>query len=280
MKTIQNIVVMSDTHFGCKLGLCPPKILLDEGGLYVASLLQRKMYKMWEYFFNTFVPEVTKGEKYILVHNGDIIDGVHHKSTSQITHNLKDQRKIAMAVMLPIIKRKECVAYYQVRGTEAHVGKSAEDEEEVAKDLGAEPDELGNHSRWELWLRFGKKKLLVHFTHHIGSTNSASYESTAPHKELIEAYVEAGKMHKQPPDCIVRSHRHRFYQNIIPSKNVNAISVITPCWQLKTPYTYKGVMGRSSTPQIGGIIIREGEEVPIYVRQKIWNIERSKEVVV
>lgn len=278
MKPIKNIVVISDTHFGCKFGLCPPEVQLDGGGKYRSSRLQLKVWWMWLDFWKKFVPSVTENEPYIIVHNGDVIDGVHHNSTTQISHNLVDQRNLAIEVLGGIIKEKNCKGYFQIRGTEAHVGQSAEHEEQIAKELKAVKDEIGQFSRYELWLEFGEAKLLAHFTHHIATTNSAAYESTAPHKELVEAYVEAGKWKLNPPDVIVRSHRHRYYQNLVPGKNINAISVITPAWQLKTPFVYRGTLGRTSTPQIGGIIIREGKEVPLYVRHYIQNVERSKKV--
>lgn len=274
---IKNIVVVSDTHFGCKLALCPPKVKFDEGGNYEASDIQLKLWAMWREFWDIFVPKTTRNEDFVIVHNGDIIDGIHHNSTTQISQNITDQIKIAREVLTPLLKRKHCKGYYQIRGTEAHAGKSAQFEEMLAESLDGNlvKDEFNNSSRWELWLRFGDN-LLCHFTHHVGTTSSAGYESTAVYKELIEAYSEAGRWKLDAPDCVIRSHRHRFFKIEVPSANTNAIAVVTPAWQLKTPFVYRGALGRSSTPQIGGLIIREGEEVPIYIRQKIWNIERTK----
>lgn len=276
---IKNIAVISDTHFGCQLALCK-KIRLDHAGHYIPSRIQKVLGVWWEKYWNEWIPEATRGEDFILVHNGDIIDGIHHKSTTQISHNINDQKNLALEMLEPIIALPHCKGYYQIRGTEAHAGQAQEYEEDIAQQLGAIPNEDGQYSRYDLWLKFGEHKLLAHFSHHIGVTNSASYESTAVHKEYIEACVEAGKWGLEPPDCVVRSHRHRFYKVELPSKNDNAISVVTPSWQLKTPFVWKLGMGRSSTPQIGGIVIREGNEVNIYCRHKVWTVERSKEVIV
>ena len=275
--TIRSIVVISDTHFGCQLSLCPPEVSLDGGGTYHPSALQKKLWQMWTEFWDKWIPGATRGEDYVVIHNGDVLDGVHHNSSTQISHNLADQKKIAVDVLLPMISRSKCKGYYQIRGTEAHVGISGQEEETIAKELEAVKDEIGNHARWELWLEFGAHKSLVHFTHHVGTTSSAAYESTAVYKELIEAYTEAGRYRLEPPDCLVRSHRHRNFTIEIPAAGgKNAIAVITPGWQLKTPFSYRLAMGRSALPQIGGIVIREGEEVPIYVRSKVWNIERPR----
>src|SRR5437762_3193051 len=98
-KKVNNIIVISDTHCGCQLGLMPPEIRLDEAGRFLQSPLQEKMWAMWLEFWNKWVPKVTKGEEYYIVHNGDAIDGVHHNSVTQITYNIKDQIKIAKQVL-------------------------------------------------------------------------------------------------------------------------------------------------------------------------------------
>ena len=54
------------------------------------------------------------------------------------------------------------------------------------------------------------------------------------------------------------------------------MSIVTPAWQLKTPFVYKLGMGRSSQPQVGGYLIRVGDEDGLYTRFKVWDIERPK----
>lgn len=276
-KSIKNVVVLSDTHFGSKLALCPPEVKLDEGGYYKASALQNKIYKHYQYCLRNFIPSIVKGEKFVVVHNGDIIDGDHHNTSTIITKNLKDQENIAVEVLSQFTKIKGFSGFYFVRGTSAHSGEVAEYEERIAQRLNAIPDSNGNYTRYELWLRFGRRGILIHFSHHISSTNSSAYESTAPYKEMIEAYVEAGRWRLQPPDVVVRSHRHRHFNITIDSHNQNAMMIVTPSWQLKTPYVYRSLLGRSSLAQIGMIIIREGTEVPVYERKCIINIKRPKE---
>ena len=275
---IRNIVVVSDTHFGCQLGLCPPKVLLDSGGSYCHSKLQQVVWGWWNEFWGDWVPTVTRGEDYVVVHNGDVVDGEHHGSVTQITHNIKDQIGIAVEVLSPIIKNPKCKGYYHVRGTEAHVGKSAQSEEGVAKALGAIPDAEGNHARWELWMQVGDG--LVHFSHHVGTTSSTAYESTALYKELVEAYNEAGRWKRRPPDVVVRSHRHRAFETRVPTATGYDIAVVTPAWQLKTPFTHRLALGRSSMPQIGGLLIRHGDEDAIFTRSFVKTPTRPKTVII
>jgi len=232
---------------------------------------------MWTEFWQEWVPRVTKGEPYAVVMNGDALDGVHHNSVTQVSHNLKDQSAIAYTVLSEITNKAKD-GYYHVRGTEAHVGKSAQEEERLAEALGAIPNEQGQHARWELWKRVGSSQggHLCHFLHHIGTTGSAAYESTAVHKELVEAFVEAGRWGDEPPQVVVRSHRHRHYEIRIATGKGYGISTVTPAWQLKTPYTYRIPGSRLAQPQFGGVLIRAGDE-ELHTRFFVRRIERPTE---
>jgi hypothetical protein len=254
---------------------------LDDGGKYRPSRFQLKMLGMWEEFWDEFVPMATRNEPFVVIHNGDAIDGVHHQSTTQISHNLEDQAKIAEALLAPIVERCEG-RYFHIRGTEAHVGKSAREEERLARTLGAMPNESGQYARYDLWKRVGPK--LLHCLHHIGTTGSQAYESTAVHKEIVEMFAEAGRWRVQPPDVVVRSHRHRYMRTAIPvghktktgkQETGEAISVVTPAWQGKTPFVWKIPGGRLTTPQIGGIVIRWAHD-ELFVRPKVWTFDRSR----
>lgn len=281
---MNNIVYISDTHCGCRVALCPPKgIRLDGGGWYHPSELQQKMYAMWEHFWDVFVPEVTHGEPYVVVMNGDAVDGSHHKSKTQISQNFADQHNIAMELLAPIVERAE--TYYHIRGTEAHVGQSAENEEILARSLGAKPNAQGEYSRFDLWKTIGPSGDLVHFLHHVGSTGSQAYEATAVHKELTESYIEAARWGRRPPTAIVRSHRHRSIEINIPTQldpnepneTQQAMAVVSACWQGKTPFVWKIPGGRLSTPQFGGGVLRYHEKDRVlFNRAKVWTVERSE----
>ena len=74
---VKNLVVISDTHCGCQLALCPSKIRLDNGGTYHASRFQTEILTCWNYFWTQWVPQVTRGEPFAVVLNGDAMDGRH-----------------------------------------------------------------------------------------------------------------------------------------------------------------------------------------------------------
>ena len=273
----KNLIVVSDTHSGCRVGLIHPGgIGLDGGGRYMPSELQLKMWALWREFWDGWVPSVTRGEPFDVVHNGDALDGVHHRSTTQISHNLEDQQRIAEAVLAPVVA--QCKAsggtYYHIRGTEAHVGQSGEYEERLARMLGAKPNDQGQYARFDLWKRVGSA--LVHLLHHIGTTSSAAHEASAVNAELTAEYVEAARWNREPPDYVVRSHRHRSIAVDLNSARGYAAGIVTPAWQLKTPYVWKVPGARISEPQLGGILIRQGDEEFFY-RRKVWSMDRSPE---
>lgn len=272
---IKNVIVISDLHAGCQLGLFPVglKIPLDNGGYYVPSKLQKVLWNFWNEFWEDWVPTVTKGEPYIVVVNGDAIDGIHHNSVTQITHNIADQIVIAEKILLPI--REKAAKFYYIRGTEFHGGKSAQWEEILAKNLKAEKDKNGRYSRWSLWLQLNKSAL-IHFTHHIPYTTVSNYSSTAVLRELSEAFLICGRYGSRPPDIIVRSHRHRAVEVRIPSRNTYAIGLVTPAWQYITPFAYRMMPGKLGIAEIGGCLIRHGDEDVIYSRFKVMSIQQGE----
>jgi len=277
LQGIKNIVVISDIHSGCQLALMPPTVTLDSGGKFHQSHLQKKLWEYWKFFWETWVPRVTKGEPYVIVFNGDAIEGSHHGAVTQITQNIKDQVQIAYDLLKPQIDKPKCKGLYFIKGTEAHVGKSGQAEEGLAKALGAIPDEIGNHARWEMFMRIDK--YLAHFTHHTSSTSSASYETTGVWKEFIEACVESARQGFEVPDVIVRSHRHRECTIPVSSSKGSSVVHISPSWQLKTPFVYKLGM-KIASPQIGGSCIKVHDEDGVYILKKVWHIERPKTVVI
>lgn len=277
-RKINNIVVISDTHCGCSLGLCPPSVRLDDGGTYSPSRLQKTVWGWWREFWDKWVPVVTKGEPYDVVFNGDAIDGVHHNSTTQITHNMEDQISIAFECLNPIVQKikQRGGSYYHIRGTQAHVGSSGIYEEQLAKRLGAVPSEDGQYARWELWKTMGANDL-IHFTHHIGTTSSSAHESSAINAEISAMFTEAARWGEKAPSCVVRSHRHRCMEVRMPNEDGFATAIVTPAWQLKTPFTFRIAGARISTPQLGGILIRHGDRM-LFTDCKVWNISRSNPV--
>ena len=268
--TTKQVVCISDIHAGSLVGLCPPDVDLDNGAIYTHSVLQSKIWKYWLEFWNRWIPDVTQGDPYDIVFNGDALDGLPHGSVEVISSNMSDQIRIAYDVLEPLTRK--CRYYYHIRGTEAHVGKSAQHEEILAEKLGAIPNPEGQHARYELWKKIGPK--LTHFMHHIGASGSNAYESTAVNKELMESFTESARWGEQPPDAVIRSHRHRHYEIKVVTGRGRGFSIVTPGWQAKTAFVHKIAGGRNTFPQFGGILLRYGEN-DFYSREWAQSIRRD-----
>lgn len=284
-KYLNNLIAVADTHCGCRAGLYPcdlrSPLVLDQGMIYEPSDFQREMWNIWKHFWNEWVPKVTRREDYAVVMVGDGIDGRHHGAVSQISQNFADQNKIARAVFKPIVDKVKCKALYWIRGTEAHVGPSAEMEEILAEKLGAVPDQTGHYSRWTAWVRLGaegEKGSLIHFAHHIGVTGSTAYETSAVMKEITEQYVEAGRWLNPAADITVRAHRHRYTEVRVPSARGYTIGLVLPGFQGKTPFSQRIAGGRQTEPQFGGVLIRRGDE-EAYTRSYVVSVAREAEEI-
>lgn len=244
------IAIISDLHFGSTTGLCPAEgMALDDGGEYKPSRFQVELAGAWKRFFEWIDKKTDKGcDKRALVINGDLVDGVHHNTVAIATNNIMTQEKAAIESLKPVAKQFDCV--YVNRGTEAHAQPGSQSDERIAAGIGAVKDESGNSSRWQLWLEV--EGIVFNVAHHIGTTSSAAYESSAVMREMVAALVEAGQWGQRMPDVFVRSHRHRYIELAIPSARGKIQAVVTPGWQLRTPFVEK--IDRMRMPHIGGLL--------------------------
>jgi hypothetical protein len=272
---IHNLVLFGDTHVGCQLGLMHPDgAQTDEGLTVYPSTLQRKVWEWWTEFWNVWVPEATDGQPFAVVHLGDAIDGVHHGSTHQWTHSIGMQSRHAETILRPVVEACEG-RYYHLRGTEAHVSASSVEDERLAASLGAIPNDIGQHARYELWKEVGPR--LAHCAHHIGVAGSQAYESSALMREWAESMIESSRWGERPPDAIVRGHRHRSMKLAVPTNRGDGHVIVAPCWQLKTPFTYRVAGARVSQPQFGGVVLHWSERHrELFVRTWVQSLTRGK----
>jgi hypothetical protein len=259
-------IVVSDLHIASTAGLCPPwGIRVDGGGTYMPNKYQGATWVCWKNFWEKHVPRACEGlrPKFVVL-NGDIFEGLHHNQTGVVTTTWEEMKRAALTILGPI--REICDRLYIVRGTEAHAGRMGEAEEGLGVLLGAEENDIGERSSWQLWGKLDN--VLCHFAHHISTTSSAAYETSAPMRELTAALVEAAQWDQPMPHLFVRSHRHRFGLVPIPSATGDRIQiVVTPGWQLKTPHVER--IDRMRLPHIGGVVLL-AEAGSCQVRERLY----------
>ena len=280
---VPNLLFVSDLHCGCRMGLYPvgKKLMLRGGVGYLPSRTQEAMHGWWREMLDKWLPVVCRDEPFGVVVNGDAVDGRHHGTTTHISAVASDQATIAYELLAPLVERAEG-RFWMVGGTEAHTGVWQEQEEQLAERLGAIPDEEGARARPVLYKHIGRKgeRLkscgLIAAMHHIGTTGSMHYESSGPMKEIVNEFVEAGRWEQQPPDALVRAHRHRHIEVMLTTRRGKCLCVTLPGWQAKTPFAYKIAGARQSQPQFGGVLMRHGDEEKVYSREFVRSLERPK----
>lgn len=241
--------VVSDLHCGSTLGLIQPQgVQLDDGGWYHPSTPQMALWGCWEEYWAEVKSKLKAGDRLFVAINGDLVDGDHHQTTQIVSRNMAaTQHEIAMAVLGPAMAL-DPKRFVVIRGTEAHVGKSAQFEERIAKDLGAVANpKLGTYSQWHFQAL--SEGVLMDFAHH-GSVGKLPHTRSNPAKTLAVKMIYSAAKHKQRcPDVAYRSHAHQEAD----TRDEFSVRVIqTRGWQLSTAFVERIAAG--SLPEIGGII--------------------------
>lgn len=265
--------IVSDMHAGSTVAPCPPSVELDDGGQYVASKAQNWLWRGWLEYWDTVAQlrDELKASLYAGF-NGDITEGDHHGTTQILSGNPTVQADVVNA-MMAVPKSLAPDAWFFVRGTEAHVGKSACYEERIADGLRrdgnpvhGDPD-TGTSSWWHLRMEIQGKRLSLAHHGRMGQRPWTRPNVTANlAAEIFYEHASRGEPH---PHLAVRSHLHRM----VDTYDQHPVRVIqTPAWQLATSYVHR--IAPDSLADIGGIIVivRDGE---LEVIKKIFKPERS-----
>ncbi len=243
------IAIVSDTHVGSTLGLCPPEgVRLDDDGAYTPSKAQHWTWACWvDYWKSVAALRAQHKAELRVVYNGDLADGDHHGTSQIISRNPEPAAYIADRVF-GIPKALKPERTFVVRGTEAHVGPSGATEEAWARGMGAERHP--ETRTWSWWhLRFDVHGVRCDFQHH-GRVGLRPWTKGNTVQALaLEIFYEHASKGVPYPHLAVRSHRHQYHD----THDTHPTRVIqTPAWQLKTAYAHKVVP--ESLADIGGML--------------------------
>ena len=241
------LAIVSDTHVGSSTALAPLEFSVHnrsdfETQVTQANKLQRWLYECWTDYWN-HVFKLAKKKRLIVVHVGDLVDGVHHNSL-QVMNEVEDQAEAFIDLMLPILKRAD--EFYGVLGTgPSHAGMDNSTEAMLYKELGAV--EFGQT------LTLNIDGVLHDFAHH-GRAGRRPWTSSAANlaTEVIMDYAQSGL---PLPNYIWRGHNHVIDDS--GSKLPGTRSISLPSWQLKTSFGYR-VSANTVRSDIGGYIVVDG----------------------
>jgi hypothetical protein len=242
------LAAVSDIHAGSSVGLCPPVVNLDDGGTYRTSKAQSWLWECWLDYCGQVEARADKlGANICAVVNGDAIEGNHHRTLQVISANETTQMRIAYKSLEPLVNIADDL--YMMRGTPAHVAKSARLEEKLADDITIIMRESEHAATW--WhLQLDVHGILFDIAHH-GSLGRLPWtQANSANRIAAQIIVRAIESKQRPPDVVIRSHLHRYADT---GQNFNTIRVIaTPAWQLITGYVNR--LNPGELADIGGLI--------------------------
>lgn len=252
------VLVVGDLHAGSTVAPWPEGMPLPDGGEWQPGVIQRWLGDCWD---SLLEHALSFDHIDALIHNGDAIDGGHPNNAGVVTNRLDYQADAAIELLAPL---RECAdKFYMVQGTSWHVGRGAENETAIARELDAVPHRDSGALVWpELWLDLGG--VIGHWAHHVGTTANPFGEATAPWRDLQMlrlAALNAGYPWANEVRLMVRNHRHRMIH--VEKDGMHALTVTG--WQLKTEFGYK--VAPNSVSEIGYAVIEcEGGNVRVDMR--------------
>ena len=240
------VAIFSDTHINSTVGLCPPVVNLDDGGTFRSSPLQRDLWRFWLDYWE----QIGKlpGKKVCII-NGDLGELDTKRRTNQIiTPNKATIQRIVLDTLAPAFDT--CGAFVFIRGTQAHIGKSAWLEEAIAQDVDATVRcHKDAPASWYHW-RGVVDGVRFDVAHHAAMGRLPHTEKNAGNKIASTIlYRYCVDMKEKPPHVAVRSHNHRYADS---GGNYETFAVCTPAFTAATEYVYR-IGQENSVADIGGL---------------------------
>ena len=224
------LVILSDLHVGSSIGLWPPGFVSTEG----FSIGQNKFqYGMWQHWqaCQKWIAKITGGNEYELLLNGDLVEGIHHRSLQVMSPDVADQVTAAVSVLGPIAQKSKSV--YLTKGTECHTGNL---ELHIGKEIGATVDKSTGHYAFDR-LELDFNGVIFSASHHCSSASKPWLESGEYSKFISAEIIEAGRCKRAIPQIVAKAHRH--VGGVFDDGT--SIGVVTGAWQGLTRHGNKVV---------------------------------------
>jgi hypothetical protein len=242
------LVAVSDLHVNGTPALCPPIFERDGTGAYYPNKSQEWLWDCWLDFW-TRVYRIKKrtNQKVIVVLVGDLVDINKHSKYQLISPNPSEILDATETVLLPALDTADSI--YVIRGTEAHTGGVSWLEEQLAKNIGAESDEVAGTHSW-YWLPLQVEGTRFGFAHHPGTNSTRPWTRGNAANRAAAMVMDAYYSDDERPDVAVFGHVHHD-EDSYDNHPVRAM-FLTP-WALHTAFDAR--CGRAfTTPQVGGNI--------------------------
>lgn len=262
LRPVTHVLLLSDLHVGSKHAVCPPDFMCLDDGRDALTPEQEWLWHQWGEFVR-WARQRLEGKEWVLMVNGDVTEGVHHKIVDLMHHDPAVHAAAGSRLLAPLVQMSGRQPFF-TRGTKTHVGNAGE--HFVGKSLNAvhdpdlNPRDEGEryHAKYGWVLRINDGHVLS-VRHHITVTQRTWTEGTAMSSALVNECENKRRSGHTVPTIIARAHRH------VPGvfQSLSGACVVTPAWQLMTDHTYKVVP--DSVPHVGGMVLDlSGDQVGVH----------------
>ena len=231
------IVLLSDLHIGSVVGLWPSEFISNEGFPIGQNPFQKWLWACWE-DCHKWIAKTAGDQPYDLVINGDLVEGIHHRTTQVMSADVGDQSSAVIQILEPITSK--AASLHIIKGTECH---TRNDEIRLGRVLGASKNPENGQNAWDN-LDIEINGTLINFAHHISATSRPYLEAGAHSIALGTITHSRARVGKRVPSVICRAHRHRHGI----WTDGNQASLITGAWQGLTRHGHKVVPDAISEP--------------------------------
>lgn len=245
------VALFGDMHPNSVVGLVHPDgVDFDDGGRYVPSRAQQWLWRRWLDYWK-FVADLKKKHRAEVwaVCLGEGVDDNAHSKHGLIAVNKAVIVDLSAMIWEPVLGTAD--VKFMVRGTEAHTGGAGELEELVAREIGAEKDDVTGNSSW-WWLPLEAAGVTFDIAHHPASSSIRPWTkgggALRQASIMVYEYAESGNA---LPQFGVRAHVHHLEDSGL---NHPIQVLFLPPWQLCTAYGHRlGFSGRIEP--VGGVAI-------------------------
>lgn len=265
---IRLVLVVSDLHSGSTVAAMPPEFETIDGCKVVANPVQSWFYDKWQRM-NEWAFACVSDDDFAFVCNGDMIEGVHHRSVQIVAPETITHTNIAHHLLNDLNER--AAKTFMVKGTECHTGEA---EIALGGRLGAEVCPETGKAASDHW-RLNFNGVPCSFAHHCQTSSRRWLRSGELGRMLAAEQLEAAACGHEPPRIVGRAHRHThgLYQD---DRN---LSFTTGAWQGLTRFGHKVVPGAIPAPSAVILDWRERDEGELpELRQFIATMPARKEI--
>lgn len=254
------LVCLSDLHIGSTVGLWPTGFVANEGMPIGQNKFQSWLWKCWQ-DCEEWIAKTVGDDPFEIVFNGDLVEGIHHKTLQVMSADVGDQTSAVMDVVSSLVaKSQRC---HLIKGTECH---TRNDEIRIGRALDASVDPTTGQHAWDV-LDIEVNGTLCNFAHHM-TTTARPYLEASAHSIALGCLTQSrARTGKPVPSVMVRAHRHRHGI----WTDGNQMSVVTGAWQGLTRHGYKVVPDAICQPSCVILDARTTDkgDLPIY-HQRVY----------